>query len=73
MFEGKLEGFVYLRADLREIDDRLWRYALIALAVLLISLAFALIVSSRFRKFLAEPIIALADVFRDRSPAGQRL
>jgi hypothetical protein len=37
--EGQVIGFVYIRADLREIDERLWRYAIISAAVLLISLA----------------------------------
>jgi signal transduction histidine kinase len=62
--EGKLVGFVYIRADLREIDQRLWRYALISIAVLLLSLLFALVVSSRFRRSVAEPIIVLADAAR---------
>lgn len=59
--DGKPLGFVYLRADLREIDQRLRRYALIAIVVLLISLFAASIVSSRFRKSVAEPIVQLAE------------
>jgi signal transduction histidine kinase len=80
--EGKLAGYVYVRADLREIDERLWRYALISLGVLLISLMFALLVSSAFRKSVAQPIVALAEtargVTRDRNysirvpPTGHR-
>src|SRR5277367_965676 len=31
--EGRVIGFVYIRADLREIDKRLWRYASISGAV----------------------------------------
>jgi signal transduction histidine kinase len=62
--EGKLAGFVYLRADLGEIDQRLWRYALISFGVLLVSLGFSLIISSRFRKSVAGPIIALAETAR---------
>jgi signal transduction histidine kinase len=62
--EGKLVGFIYIRADLREIQRRLWRYALISIAVLLVSLLFAIFVSSRFRKSLAEPIVVLADTAR---------
>jgi signal transduction histidine kinase len=65
--EGKLVGFVYIRADLGEISDRLWRYALIAAAVLLLSLMFALLISSRFRQSVAEPIIALAGTAREVS------
>lgn len=62
--DGKLVGFVYLRADLGEINERLWRYAFISVGVLLVSLIFALMVSSRFRKSVAEPIVALAETAR---------
>jgi signal transduction histidine kinase len=62
--DKKLVGFVYLRADLHEIDARLWRYALISAMVLLVSLLFALLISSRFRKSIAEPIVALAETAR---------
>jgi signal transduction histidine kinase len=67
LFQGKSVGFVYIRADLRELNNRLWRYALIALAVLLVSLLFSLIVSARFRRSLAEPIVALAEIARQVS------
>ena len=62
--EGKPIGFVYLRADLQEIHQRLWQYALIAFAVLLLSLVAALLVSSAFRKSVARPIIELANTAR---------
>jgi signal transduction histidine kinase len=65
--DGQLVGYVYIRADLREIDERLWRYALISAAVLLVCLMFALLVSSRFRKSVAEPIVALAEIARNVS------
>ncbi len=58
--EGKTIGYVYLRADLREIDQRFNRYALIALGVLVISLLAAILVSSRFRESVAQPIVELA-------------
>ncbi len=64
IFEGKLVGFVYIRADLREIEDRLWKYASIAAVVLLLSLLFAVFISARFRKAVAEPIVVLADTAR---------
>jgi signal transduction histidine kinase len=80
--EGKLVGYVYIRADLREIDRRLWRYLLIAFAVLMISLLFALLISSAFGRSVAQPIVGLAEtarsVTRDRdysvraAPTGQR-
>jgi signal transduction histidine kinase len=54
-------GFVYLKADLREIDQRLKRYATIAFSVLLLSLLAAMLVSSNFRKSVASPIVELAE------------
>ncbi len=65
--EGKLLGFVYIRADLHELDERLWRYALISAVVLLVSLMFALIVSAKFRQSVADPIVALAATARQIS------
>ena len=62
--EGKPIGFVYLRADLGEISQRLRRYALISLSVLFLSLLAAMLISSRFRKSVAQPIIQLADTAR---------
>jgi signal transduction histidine kinase len=62
--EGKPIGFVYLRADLGEIDQRLKRYALIAFSVLLMSLFVAMLISSTFRKSVAQPIIQLAETAR---------
>lgn len=57
-------GFVFIRADLSEIDSRLRRYALISAGVLVVSLLFAVLISSQFRKSVAQPIIALADTAR---------
>jgi hypothetical protein len=60
--EGKSVGFVYLRADLGEIDLRLRRYAIIAVSVLFASLLAALLVSSTFGKSVAQPIVQLAEI-----------
>jgi signal transduction histidine kinase len=62
--DAKVIGYVYIRADLGEIDERLWRYAIISAAVLLLSLLFALLVSSRFSKSVSEPIVSLAETAR---------
>jgi light-regulated signal transduction histidine kinase (bacteriophytochrome) len=59
--ESKPIGFVYIRADLHELDQRLRRYALIAFGVLIISLLAAMAISSTFRKSVAQPIIQLAE------------
>ena len=64
VFQGKTVGVVYLRADLRELDQRLKRYTAIALVVLMLSLLAALVVSALFRRSVAEPIVQLAEVAR---------
>ncbi|MGH9512734.1 MAG: ATP-binding protein [Terriglobales bacterium] len=64
VFQGKTVGFVYLRADLRELTQRLKRYVAIAAVVLLLSLLAALLSSGIFRKSVAEPIVQLAEVAR---------
>jgi signal transduction histidine kinase len=62
VFHGRPVGFVYIRADLSQIDERLKRYASIALGVLLISLIAALLVSYLFGRSVAQPILDLANV-----------
>ena len=57
-------GFVYLRADLDEIDQRLKQYTAIAIAVLLVSFFMAMLVSSAFRNSVARPVIQLAGTAR---------
>jgi signal transduction histidine kinase len=63
-FQGQKIGAVFIRSSLDELSQRLWRYALIAGIVLLISLIGALLVSSVFRRSLAQPIINLAETAR---------
>jgi signal transduction histidine kinase len=65
--DGKTVGYVYIRADLGELNRRLQRYAVISVAVLLLSLVFALIISSRFSKSVAGPIIHLAETAQEVS------
>jgi len=64
IFHGKVAGRVYIRADLRDLENRLYRYAAIALIVLLVSLVAALLVSTKYRKELSQPIAGLAEVAR---------
>ena len=64
VFQGKPVGMVYLRAGLQELDQRLRRYASIAAVVLVLSLFAALLISSVFRRSVAEPIVQLVDVAR---------
>jgi signal transduction histidine kinase/DNA-binding response OmpR family regulator len=62
VFQGKPTGIVYIRSGMEELDHRVLRYAGIAGVVLLVSLLAALLVSSIFRRSVAEPIVHLAQV-----------
>src|SRR5713101_8044311 len=62
VFQGKPTGTVYIRSDVEELNQRLERYAGIAAIVLLACLAAALLVSSIFRRAVAQPIVHLAGV-----------
>ncbi|MGH9501247.1 MAG: sensor histidine kinase [Terriglobales bacterium] len=64
IFQDKAVGLVYIRSDLGEIDQRLKRYAAIALGVWLLSLMAAMLISSLFRKSVALPIVKLANLAR---------
>jgi signal transduction histidine kinase len=63
-FQGKRIGTVGIRSDLREVNDRLLRYAGIVVAVLLVSLLAAFAFSSIFQKATARPIAQLAETAR---------
>ena len=71
VFQGKPTAIVSIRSGVEELNRRLERYAGIAAIVLLASLLAALLVSSVFRKAVAEPIVHLAElakiVSRDRN------
>jgi signal transduction histidine kinase/CheY-like chemotaxis protein len=71
VFQGKPTATVYIRSGVEELRRRQERYAGIAAIVLLASLLAALLVSSIFRKAVAEPIVRLAEiakiVSRDRN------
>jgi signal transduction histidine kinase len=60
-FEDRPIGTVVIRADLREIRQRAWRYAGIVLAVLAGSLLVGAVVSGRAQAAIARPIRDLAD------------
>jgi signal transduction histidine kinase/DNA-binding response OmpR family regulator len=71
VFQGKPTAIVYIRSGVKELNRRLERYAGIAAIVLLASMLAALLVSSVFRRAVAEPIVRLAEiakiVSRDRN------
>src|SRR5579862_128307 len=64
VFEGKVTGSVYIQSDVNELNERLEEYAGIAGIVLLACLLAALLVSSIFRRSVADPIVHLAEIAR---------
>jgi signal transduction histidine kinase/DNA-binding response OmpR family regulator len=62
--EGKPIGMVYMQSDSQILNARLRRYAGICAIVLVASLLAALLVSSMFRRTVAEPIVRLAEIAR---------
>jgi len=62
--EGKHVGIVYMVSDSQMLNARLRRYAGICAIVLAGSLLAALLVSSMFRRAVAEPIVHLAETAR---------
>jgi signal transduction histidine kinase/CheY-like chemotaxis protein len=64
IFQGKPTGTVSIRSDLGALDSRQKSYVGIASIVLPVCLVAALLVSSIFRRAVAEPIIQLAGVAR---------
>ena len=62
--EGERVGAVYIQSDLKEMEDRLKRYASIGVGVLAISLLTAYWISSRLQGRISEPILHLAQTAR---------
>ncbi len=64
VLDGKQIAAVYIRSDLQELHSRLQRYVLIAAIVLSACLLAALLISSVFRRAVAEPIVDLSKIAR---------
>ncbi|HEY2460153.1 MAG TPA: ATP-binding protein [Candidatus Acidoferrum sp.] len=64
VFQGKPVGTAYFRSDTQRLKARMWRYAIIAVLVLVASLWTALLLSSVLQRSIAEPILHLADTAR---------
>lgn len=62
--DGKRIGTVYIQSDLKEMEDRLKRYAAIVLGVLTVSLFTAYLVFSRLQGKISNPILQLAQTAR---------
>lgn len=61
LFEGKVQGTVYIQSSLQQLIERLKRYVSIVGAVFLGSLITAILMSVRIRRSVAEPIVRLAE------------
>jgi nitrogen fixation/metabolism regulation signal transduction histidine kinase len=57
-------GFLYLRSNLRNIYDRLWRYVEIAAAIMIVSLLAAYLLAHLLQQRIARPLRALVDTAR---------
>jgi signal transduction histidine kinase/DNA-binding response OmpR family regulator len=64
VLDGKQVGLVYIRSDLRAINDRVKSYTLITITVLLISLVVALLISRIFQRVISYPVVQLAHTVR---------
>src|SRR6202165_3306674 len=62
VLDGKLIEAVYIRSDLQELHSRFQRYAAIAAIVLSACLLAALLISSIFRRAVADPIVDLSKI-----------
>ncbi len=62
VLDGKPIGAVYIRSDLQELQSRFQQYAAIAAIVLSACLLAALLISSVFRRAVAEPIVDLSKI-----------
>jgi two-component system, cell cycle sensor histidine kinase and response regulator CckA len=60
-FDGRVIGTIALRSDLAEITDRMERYAVIALVVLLVSIAVAHWIATRLQRVITEPVRRLSE------------
>lgn len=66
-FQGTPQGTVVIAARLPELRARVREYLLIALAILAVSWLTAIVATRSFRRMLAGPIIALAEMSREVS------
>ncbi|MBI3131090.1 MAG: response regulator [Acidobacteria bacterium] len=70
LVDGKVQGYVYLRANLNLLDRRIATFGTILLAVLLASILLAGFGVDRFQKPITDPILQLATVAKRISQAN---
>ena len=59
---GENMGTIYLRSDLRELRERLWRYAEIIAGVMLLATAVAFVIAQRLQRVISGPVAELAAI-----------
>ena len=62
--EGQIIGWILLRSDLTEIDERLTRSIMIALAIFIFSGLVALAISQRLQRAITDPLLHLVATTR---------
>jgi two-component system, sensor histidine kinase and response regulator len=64
VLDGETVGVLWLEADLRELQARFARYALIITAVVLAAVGVAMMLSARMQRFITRPVGHLAEIAR---------
>ncbi|THI91967.1 MAG: response regulator [Nitrospira sp. CG24A] len=62
--DGQVVGWILLRSDLTEMDQRLKRSAVIAFVIFLASALLALIVSRKLQRVITDPLLSLVSTMR---------
>ncbi|MBL8178186.1 MAG: response regulator [Bryobacterales bacterium] len=69
--ENRTLGWIYLRANLKEVFSRLQGYAAMLAVVFLVSLSVALLLAVRLQRIISQPILHLESVAREVSERGE--
>ncbi len=70
VLDGQIIGWILLRSDLTEINERLIRSSMIALGIFILSGVAALAVSQRLQRAITDPLLRLVDTTRTVSDTG---
>ncbi|MBK8276558.1 MAG: response regulator [Nitrospira sp.] len=66
-FDGQRIGWILLRSDLKELDERLKRSVGIAIVILFVSGLFALFISGKLQRIITVPLLHLVATMREVS------
>ena len=62
--DGEKVGSIYVRARMDELQEQIWGYAWITLAVLAVSLAVSTLLARRLQRFITLPILRLVEAMK---------